>query len=65
LFVFSNSYRAFGKPWKRLFDATGRQHIAGTRRRQIMRKYILAAIAAFSARFARAKKNRNKELSWA
>ncbi len=30
-----------------------------------MRTFILAAIAAFSARFARMKKNRDKELSWA
>ncbi len=30
-----------------------------------MRTFILAAIAAFSARFARTKKTRNKEMSWA
>jgi hypothetical protein len=30
-----------------------------------MRTFILAAIAAFSARFAGTKKNRDEELSWA
>lgn len=30
-----------------------------------MRTFILAAIAAFSARFANTKKNRDQELSWA
>jgi hypothetical protein len=30
-----------------------------------MRTFILAAIAAFSARFARTKKNPDEELSWA
>ncbi len=30
-----------------------------------MRTFIFAAIAAFSSRFARTKKNRNKEMSWA
>lgn len=30
-----------------------------------MRTFILMAIAAFSARFAKTKKNRDEELSWA
>jgi len=30
-----------------------------------MRAFILAAIAAFSARFGKTKKNRDQELSWA
>jgi hypothetical protein len=30
-----------------------------------MRTFILAAIAAFSARFARTKKTREKDMSWA
>lgn len=30
-----------------------------------MRTFILAAFAAFAARFAKAKKNRDEKLSWA
>ena len=30
-----------------------------------MRTFILAAMAAFSARFARTKKTREKDMSWA
>ncbi len=30
-----------------------------------MRTFVLAAIAAFSARFAKTKKNRDEKLSWA
>jgi hypothetical protein len=65
LFLFSAVYQCLWKHGKCLLDAICGLHIAGTRRRQPMRKFILAAIAAFSARLAKKKSRRETELSWA